>query len=119
VFFLIKKRVFSLYDVEQFLKDAGAERVSERAVISLERELQDTVNGLVNEATFYANYAGRKRLINLSDINLVDQSSKKRHLTYKGKSIRRKKDATELKRSSAMKEIIPSGSVRLKPMQEL
>jgi histone H3/H4 len=113
--------VFSLYDVEQFLKDAGAERVSERAVISLERELQDTVNGLVNEATFYANYAGRKRLINLSDINLVDQSSKKRHIAYKGRPLRRKKDVSEIRRSSAMKEIIPDNgsSIKLKQVQEL
>jgi histone H3/H4 len=111
--------VFSLYDIEQFLTDAGAEKVSERAVISLERELQDTVNGLVNEATFYANYAGRKKLINLSDVDLVDQTGKRRHITYRGRPLRQRKYISDLKRSSAMKEVILKNSIQLSPIQDL
>jgi histone H3/H4 len=67
----MKKREFSLYDIEQFLRDAGAERVNEKAVISLENELEDTVRVLVENASVYASYAGRKRLINNSDVNLA------------------------------------------------
>ena len=64
-------REFSLYDIEQYLRDAGAEKVHERAVISLEKELEDTVKELLAEASVYANYAGRKRLIKRSDISML------------------------------------------------
>jgi histone H3/H4 len=66
-----KKHVFSLYDIEQFLKEAGAERVNERAVISFEEELENTLNDLLNEAEKYANYAGRKNLIKRVDVGLL------------------------------------------------
>jgi histone H3/H4 len=66
-----KKRGFSLYDIEAYLKEAGAERVNEKALISFEKELEETVEGLVNEAAIYANYAGRRSLIKCSDIELV------------------------------------------------
>ena len=72
---LVKRRGFSLYDIEEYLKEAGAERVNEKAVMSLERELQDTVNELVEEASVYANYAGRKRLIKSADIVLATKES--------------------------------------------
>lgn len=68
-----KNRAFSLYDIEQFLKEAGAERINERAVVSLEEELESTVKELVDEAQVYANYAGRTRLIKSSDIRLVSE----------------------------------------------
>ncbi len=68
-------REFSLYDIEQFLREAGAEKVNERAVISLEKELEDTVKELVAEASVYANYAGRKRLIKRSDIVMLHRNS--------------------------------------------
>lgn len=71
---MVAKRAFSLYDVEQFLKEAGAEKINEKAILSLEMELQDTVKELVNEAAMYANYAGRKRMIKLSDIDMVNGS---------------------------------------------
>lgn len=87
---MIKKRAFSLYDVEQFLREAGAERINERAVISLEKELQDTVNEIVDEASVYANYAGRKRVINAADVRLANKGGPKRYLKYKGHAIRRK-----------------------------
>lgn len=85
------KRVFSLYDIEQFLRDAGAERVNEKAVISLERELQDTVNELVDEASVYANYAGRKKVINASDVQLASNGKQTRYIKYKGRIIRRRR----------------------------
>ena len=70
-----KRRSFSSYDIEEFLKDAGAEKVNEGAVESLRKELETTVNELVSEATFYANYAGRKRLIKDSDIMLAGRKA--------------------------------------------
>lgn len=66
-----KTRVFSLYDIEEFLKEAGAERISEKAVVTLEHELENTVNDIVSEAQLYANYAGRKTRIEESDIELA------------------------------------------------
>ena len=68
---MVKQRSFSLYDIEQFLKEAGAEKINEKAVITLEQELEQTVNELVGEASFYANYAGRKNVIKCSDLELV------------------------------------------------
>lgn len=70
------KHTFSLYDVEQFLKDAGAEKVNERAVLSFEQELENTLNDLLNKAEEYANYAGRKNLIKRGDIKLLNNSNK-------------------------------------------
>jgi len=88
---LVKKRAFSLYDVEQFLREAGAERINEKAVISLEKELQDTVNELVQEASVYANYAGRKKLINISDIKLASNGKlSKRYVAYRHQKPKRK-----------------------------
>ncbi|MCL5412469.1 MAG: hypothetical protein M1474_02395 [Candidatus Marsarchaeota archaeon] len=72
-----RRRGFSLYDVEQFLKEAGAERVNEKAVRSLEKELEDCVNGMLSDASMYARYAGRSSLIKLSDIELAKSSGPK------------------------------------------
>ncbi|MGC8648756.1 MAG: hypothetical protein ACP5UN_00855 [Candidatus Micrarchaeia archaeon] len=77
-----KNREFSLYDIEEFLKEAGAERVNEKAIVSLEKELEDTVKELIGEATLYANYAGRQKLIKKDDVKLV---SKKRYISTKKK----------------------------------
>ena len=68
-----KNRAFSLYDIEEFLKEAGAQRINEGAVESLEEELDATVKELINEAQVYANYAGRKRLIKRSDVRLANE----------------------------------------------
>lgn len=76
-----KKREFSLYDVEQFLKEAGAERIHEKAVVSFEQELERTVHELVDQATFYANYAGRNTLIKNADIALASARRAKRMRT--------------------------------------
>ncbi len=67
-----KSRAFSLYDIEEFLKEAGAEKINEKAVLSLEKELEDTVKELVDEAEVYANYAGRPEQIMNSDLKLVN-----------------------------------------------
>ena len=65
------KRAFSLYDIEQYLRDAGAEKVNEKAVLSFEEELASTVKDIVNEAQIYANHAGRNTLIKREDLELV------------------------------------------------
>lgn len=78
-------REFSLYDIEQFLREAGAEKVNERAVISLEKELEDTVKELLAEASVYANYAGRKRLIKRSDIVMLHRKRLKGVRTQPGR----------------------------------
>ncbi|MGC8478692.1 MAG: hypothetical protein ACP5NE_02060 [Candidatus Micrarchaeia archaeon] len=69
-----KKRCFSLYDIEEYLKEVGAEKVSEKAVVGFEAELEETVKELLGEAEFYANYAGRKKLITNSDLALAASS---------------------------------------------
>lgn len=84
------KRVFSLYDIEQFLKDAGAERVKEKAVVSLAQELEDTVKELVDDAQVYANYAGRTKLIKSSDIELASEKKLKRMPVTVNKAAKKK-----------------------------
>jgi histone H3/H4 len=69
---MAKRRNFSLYDIEEVLKGAGATRVHEKAIISFETELEETVRELVSEAQFYANYAGRSNLITNSDIAMAE-----------------------------------------------
>ena len=73
---MIKQRGFSLYDVEAFLKDAGAEMINENAVTSLEKEMEDTIKELVSEASVYANYAGRSKLIRASDMDFIADKNK-------------------------------------------
>ena len=65
------ERAFSLYDVEQFIREAGAERVTEDAVLDLERELEKLTETLANRAIRYAAHAGRRRLIKKNDVLLV------------------------------------------------
>ncbi len=48
--------------------------MSENAVITLEKELEDTLVELVNEAKVYANYAGRQNTITNSDVDFVAKS---------------------------------------------
>jgi histone H3/H4 len=63
-------RKFSLYDVEQFIREAGAERISEDAVLDLEMELENFADSIAQEAIKYAEHAGRK-LIKSEDILLA------------------------------------------------
>ncbi len=67
----MKDREFSLYDIEQFLREAGAERVTEDAVLNLERELAKLANKVTDRAVKYAAHAGRKKLIRREDILLA------------------------------------------------
>ncbi len=67
----MKDREFSLYDIEQFLREAGAERVTEDAVLNLERELAKLANKVTDRAVKYAAHAGRKKLIRKEDILLA------------------------------------------------
>ena len=64
-------RAYSLYDVEQFIREAGAERVTEDAVLNLERELEKLTEVLAHKAILYAAHAGRRKLIKRKDIMLT------------------------------------------------
>ncbi|MGC8479053.1 MAG: histone [Candidatus Micrarchaeia archaeon] len=65
------ERKFSLYDIEQFIREAGAEKVTEDAVLNLEKELEKLAESITNRAIRYAEHAGRRRLIKKSDILLT------------------------------------------------
>ncbi len=65
------KKCFSLYDIEEFLKEAGAESFNEKAVFSLKKELEELTKEIVSSAQSYANYAGRKSVIKSSDVKMV------------------------------------------------
>lgn len=65
------ERAFSLYDMEEFLREAGAERVTEDAVLNLERELEKLTQSVANKALRYAAHAGRRKLINKNDVLLT------------------------------------------------
>lgn len=68
---IMKDRRFSLYDIEQFLREAGAEKVTEDAVLNLERELEKLADKVTNNAMRYAEHAGRRKLIRKEDILLT------------------------------------------------
>jgi hypothetical protein len=65
------KKCFSLYDIEEFLREAGAESFNEKTVFSLKKELEELTNEIVSSAQSYANYAGRKSTIKESDVKMV------------------------------------------------
>ena len=65
------ERAFSLYDMEEFLREAGAERVTEDAVAGLERELEKLTESVANRALKYAAHAGRRKLIRKNDVLLT------------------------------------------------
>ena len=68
-------KAYSLYDIEDFLKEAGAERVTEDAVLNLERELENLTEIVANKAIKYAAHAGRRKMINKNDVLLTDNHS--------------------------------------------
>ncbi len=81
------ERKFSLYDIEQFMREAGATRITEDAVVDLERELSKLAEKLTDEALDYAKHAGRKKLIKRSDILLLKDGKirrRPRHLIRVG-----------------------------------
>ncbi len=67
-------RKFSLYDIEQFIREAGAERITEDAVTGLEKEIEKLAEQITNKAMRYAEHAGRKKLIRTSDVLLTGNS---------------------------------------------
>lgn len=95
------KRTFSMYDVEQFIREAGAEKVNERAVVCLERELKETADHLVELAATYANHAGRTTVIRRSDVVLANGIRPRRHPRLR-KHARRIKGRTMLLRPNVI-----------------
>ncbi len=79
---MTEKRVFSLYEIEQFIRDAGAEKVTEDAVRDLEREIERLANTITKKAIRYAEHAGRKKLIRTADV-LLTKDTDSRELSYK------------------------------------
>jgi histone H3/H4 len=73
-------RRFSLYEMEQFLREAGAEKVTEDAVLNLEMELEKLADKLTKKAKRYAEHAGRRKLIKREDIMLVKKPEATMHL---------------------------------------
>lgn len=67
-------RRFSLYDIEQFIREAGAERITEDAVTGLEKEIEKLAEEITNKAMKYAEHAGRRKLIRSSDVLLTNKS---------------------------------------------
>ncbi len=67
----MQEKKFSYYDIEQFLREAGAERINETAIKSFEEELKDALNEYLDEAQVYANHAGRVRMVTGSDIDMA------------------------------------------------
>ena len=65
------QKEFSLYEIEQFIREAGAEKVTEDAVRDLEREIEKLANTLTKEAMTYAEHAGRRKLIRTADFRLT------------------------------------------------
>lgn len=69
------QKEFSLYEIEQFIREAGAEKVTEDAVRDLERELERLANSITKKAITYAEHAGRKKLIRTSDVLLTRKTN--------------------------------------------
>ncbi len=63
--------MFSLYDVEQFIREAGAEQVTEDAVVNLELELERLTKKIAGKASVYAKHAGRKKFVKRADLLLT------------------------------------------------
>ncbi|MDE1833134.1 MAG: hypothetical protein KGH58_01825 [Candidatus Micrarchaeota archaeon] len=102
-----KRRGFSLYDMEQFFRDVGAEKVNEKAVVSMERELQETVRELVEDASIYASYAGRNKLIKHTDVLLAARGSGSQGVATRGAAIRNRiRKKRELSAASARKRAL-------------
>ncbi len=55
-------KIFSLLDIDQFLRNAGAERVGEDASRKLSEILEDTGVRVMEQARVLAYHAGRKQI---------------------------------------------------------
>ncbi|MEM3781805.1 MAG: NFYB/HAP3 family transcription factor subunit [Candidatus Micrarchaeaceae archaeon] len=72
------ERAYSLYDIERFIREAGAEKVTEDAVLNLEKELEKLTELVTERAKAYARHAGRNTLIRKSDVLLANQKYQRR-----------------------------------------
>lgn len=97
--FYLGERAFSLYDIEAFIREAGAEKVTEDAVLNLERELEKLAESVANRAAKYAAHAGRHRLIKKNDVLLAKPVSN--YTNYRKPYILSKKAITTNIASSA------------------
>lgn len=66
----MKRGVFSLFDMDDLIRGAGAQRVSECASVKLCEILEDQGKQLLFEARIIARHAGR-RDINANDVRLA------------------------------------------------
>jgi len=67
---LSSKRLIPLAAMEQIMKQAGAERVSDKAKATLKEELEEYAKKIAKDAVTYALHAGRKT-IKSGDIKLA------------------------------------------------
>ncbi|MBI5228733.1 NFYB/HAP3 family transcription factor subunit [Candidatus Micrarchaeota archaeon] len=56
------KGVFPLLDIDKIIREAGAERVDERASMKLSEILEDNAKELIQKARLFAKHAGRKSI---------------------------------------------------------
>ncbi len=85
---LAKQKGFSYYDIEDFLREAGAERINEKAVKSFEEELESFVKEMAEEAEVFANYAGRRKKITNKDIEMA-KICKPKHVYIQAKQTKK------------------------------
>lgn len=69
------KRLIPLAAMEKVLKDAGADRVSDKAKEALKEVIEDKADELAKQAVSYAMHAGRKT-VKEEDIKLVARSQR-------------------------------------------
>lgn len=67
---MVARGVFSLFDMDDFLRNAGAERVSEDASEKLGEILEDAGKQLIFQAKVLARHAGRSRVTS-ADVRLA------------------------------------------------
>lgn len=60
---MASKTVFSLFDLDDYLRRAGAQRVDERASRKLGQLLEDNGVTLVHKARLLARHAGRREIL--------------------------------------------------------
>jgi histone H3/H4 len=68
----MSKRTIPLATMEKILKNAGAERVSEKAKAALKEVLEDIAEKISVDAVKFANHAGRKT-VKAGDIKLASK----------------------------------------------
>ncbi|BCS91054.1 MAG: hypothetical protein ARM1_0511 [Candidatus Micrarchaeota archaeon] len=83
------KKPVSLYDIEEIIKSAGIDSSSLDVLEELRKKLVSEIEDLVDEASFYAQYSGR-RSINDEDIKLsqikIEKLSKRLYKKLKANS---------------------------------